>query len=118
MAFVMSAFFDWHPIDYEIVENQRTIRTPLYWLHIYVYGAILTSSCGLIHSILQIHLVVPRRTIMRLYETENGDRWVCIYCQKEEATMIEEKKWEVIFDRDEPLLRCFLCKKPDFDFDD
>lgn len=55
---------------------------------------------------------------MRLYETENGDKWVCIYCQTEEAKMIEEKKWLEIFDKDEPTLRCSLCKKPDFDYDD
>ncbi len=55
---------------------------------------------------------------MHLYETEEGDKWVCIACGKEEAEMIENKKWEFIFDKDDPTLRCSLCKAPDFDYDD
>lgn len=56
---------------------------------------------------------------MHLFATEAGDKWVCIACGKEQAKMIEEKKWEFIFDKDDdPTRRCSLCKRPDFDYDD
>jgi len=55
---------------------------------------------------------------MHLFETENGDRWVCSLCASEEEEMIKEKKWVYIFDRHEPTLRCSLCKHPDIDYDD
>ncbi len=55
---------------------------------------------------------------MHLYETDQGDKWICPTCLKEEAEMIESKKWEWIFDKNDPVLRCSLCKRPDFDYDD
>ncbi len=55
---------------------------------------------------------------MHLYETEEGDRWICINCAKEEEEMIKEKGWEWIFDRDDMTLRCALCGRPDFDYED
>ncbi|BCL60850.1 hypothetical protein [Desulfomarina profundi] len=55
---------------------------------------------------------------MHLYETEEGDKWVCITCGVEEESMIREKKWEWIFDRDDPTLRCALCRRPDYDYED
>lgn len=55
---------------------------------------------------------------MHLFETKEGDKWVCITCGKEETKMIEELDWEWIFDKDDPTLRCSLCKRSDFDFDD
>ncbi len=55
---------------------------------------------------------------MHLFETKEGDKWVCITCGQEQADMIEEKKWEWIFDKDDQTLRCSLCKGPDHDFDD
>ncbi len=55
---------------------------------------------------------------MHLFETEEGDRWVCITCGVEEAPMIEEKKWEWIFDKNDQTLRCSLCGGPDYDFED
>ena len=55
---------------------------------------------------------------MHLFETEKGDRWVCIHCGVEEKEMIEEKKWEYIFDREDQTLRCSLCGKGDYDIED
>ena len=55
---------------------------------------------------------------MHLFETEKGDRWVCILCGQEQQEMIREKNWEYIFDRDDQTLRCSLCGKGDFDVDD
>ncbi len=55
---------------------------------------------------------------MHLFETEEGDKWVCINCGVEEESMIKEKKWEWIFDRHDQTLRCALCGNSDYDFDD
>lgn len=55
---------------------------------------------------------------MHLFETEEGDKWVCITCGVEEHSMIEDKKWEWIFDRHDQTLRCALCGHPDYDYDD
>lgn len=55
---------------------------------------------------------------MHLFETKSGDRWVCDYCAREEAKMIEEEGWEFIFDRHEQDLICSMCKKPEFTPDD
>ena len=50
---------------------------------------------------------------MHLFETENGDKWVCRYCVQEEEKMIKEKGWEYIFDRDDTYLLGSLCGKPE-----
>ncbi|MCP3889671.1 MAG: hypothetical protein GY702_12470 [Desulfobulbaceae bacterium] len=55
---------------------------------------------------------------MHLFETEEGDKWVCITCGEEKKDMIMEKKWEWIFDKHDMVLRCALCGHPDFDFED
>ena len=55
---------------------------------------------------------------MHLYETEEGDKWVCITCGVEEEKMIKANKWEWIFDKEDMTLRCSLCKRPDYDYDD
>ncbi len=55
---------------------------------------------------------------MHLYETEEGDKWVCITCGVEEESTIKAKKWEWIFDKADQTLRCSLCKLPDYDFED
>ena len=55
---------------------------------------------------------------MHLFETEAGDRWVCITCAEEEAEMIQEKGWEWILAREDQVLRCFLCGHPDYDIED
>ena len=55
---------------------------------------------------------------MHLYETNEGDRWVCQYCAREERDMIAEKSWEYIFERDEQDLICHLCGKPEYTPDD
>jgi hypothetical protein len=58
------------------------------------------------------------RKNMNLFETGEGDRWVCITCAAEEEAMIKEKQWQWIFDRQDQTLRCALCGHPDYDFDD
>ncbi len=55
---------------------------------------------------------------MHLFETEEGDKWVCIACGQEERKAIEDKGWEYIFDRDDPELRCVLCGNGDFEYED
>lgn len=55
---------------------------------------------------------------MHLFETEDGDKWVCISCGREQAEMIKEKNWDYLFDKDNPMLRCALCGQPDYDIDD
>jgi uncharacterized Zn finger protein len=55
---------------------------------------------------------------MHLFETEEGDRWVCITCGQEKAEIIEEKKWEFLFDKDSPLLRCVFCGQGDYEIED
>lgn len=55
---------------------------------------------------------------MHLFETDKGDRWVCVLCGEEEQEMIREKNWEYIFDQDDQTLRCSICGKGDFDVDD
>jgi hypothetical protein len=59
-----------------------------------------------------------RRNFMHLFETKDGDKWVCISCGVEEQKMIEEKGWEWIFDRQDQTLRCSLCGHSDYDFED
>ncbi|MEA3467077.1 MAG: hypothetical protein U9R57_02505 [Thermodesulfobacteriota bacterium] len=55
---------------------------------------------------------------MHLFETEEGDIWVCITCGREREEEIKAKNWEYIFDRDDPELRCKLCGGPDYDMED
>jgi len=55
---------------------------------------------------------------MHLFETEEGDKWVCITCGVEQEEMITAKKWEWIFDRNDQTIRCSLCGHPDYDIDD
>ncbi|MGL1931518.1 MAG: hypothetical protein OCC45_07115 [Desulfotalea sp.] len=55
---------------------------------------------------------------MHLFETEEGDKWVCITCGMEKEDMIREKKWEYIFDNGDQTLRCALCGQPDFEIED
>lgn len=55
---------------------------------------------------------------MHLFETENGDKWVCITCGLEKEDMIKEKKWEYLFDNEDQVLRCSLCGHPDYDIED
>ena len=55
---------------------------------------------------------------MHLFETEEGDKWVCVTCGQEKAETIKEKDWEWIFDRHDQTLRCDLCGHPDFEIDD
>lgn len=63
-------------------------------------------------------LSINRKNAMHLFETEEGDKWVCITCGVEQEEMITAKKWEWIFDREDQTLRCSLCGHPDYDIDD
>ena len=54
---------------------------------------------------------------MYLFETKEGDKWVCITCGREQAEMIEAEGWEYILEEDSPLLRCALCKGPDYEYE-
>ena len=55
---------------------------------------------------------------MHLYETEEGDKWVCITCGIEEEAMIKKEEWKWIFDKGDQTLRCSLCNRSDYDFED
>lgn len=55
---------------------------------------------------------------MHLFETDEGDKWVCITCGQEQAQLIEEKKWEYLFDKDSPMLRCSFCGQGDYEIED
>ena len=55
---------------------------------------------------------------MHLFETKDGDIWVCITCGIEKEDMIKEKGWEYIFDNHDQTLRCSLCHQPDFEIED
>ena len=55
---------------------------------------------------------------MHLFETKDGDRWVCAYCKKEQKQMLEDDEWEYLFDKDDPMLRCALCRHPDIEVED
>jgi rubrerythrin len=55
---------------------------------------------------------------MHLFETEDGDIWVCVTCGREREEEIRAKSWEYIFDRDDPVLRCKLCGGPDYEIED
>ncbi len=55
---------------------------------------------------------------MYLFETEAGDKWVCLACVQEHEQKILQKRWEFIFEKDEPELRCAFCGRGDFDFED
>lgn len=55
---------------------------------------------------------------MHLFETDDGDIWVCITCGQEREEEIRAKNWEYIFDKDDPVLRCKLCGGPDYDMED
>jgi hypothetical protein len=54
---------------------------------------------------------------MHLFETKDGDRWVCITCAEEKKETIQENGWEWILDREDQVLRCVLCGHPDYDFE-
>jgi hypothetical protein len=62
--------------------------------------------------------LIEGRHIMHLFETEDGDKWVCITCGVEEEAMISEKKWEWCFDKHDQTLRCSLCGHPDYEIED
>jgi hypothetical protein len=53
---------------------------------------------------------------MHLFETKEGDKWVCAICRNEQSEVIEH--WEWIFDKHDPELRCALCGHPDYEIED
>lgn len=55
---------------------------------------------------------------MHLFETKEGDKWVCMTCRSEQEDRIEQDQWEWIFDKYDPLLRCSICGHPDYEIDD
>ncbi len=55
---------------------------------------------------------------MYLFETAEGDKWVCVNCVQEKEQEILQKRWEFIFEKNEPELRCGICGHGDFDFED
>jgi len=67
-----------------------------------------------------MYLTIPyaEGATMHLYETEEGDKWVCVNCAKEQKEELEKQGWKYIFDRDDLELRCAICGKPDYDFED
>lgn len=57
-------------------------------------------------------------TGMHLFETAEGDKWVCITCGVEQEEMITAQQWQWIFDRHDQTIRCSLCGHPDYEIDD
>jgi rubrerythrin len=55
---------------------------------------------------------------MHLFETKEGDKWVCITCRAEQSETIENNQWEWIFEREDPILRCSICGHPDYEIED
>jgi hypothetical protein len=55
---------------------------------------------------------------MHLFETKEGDKWVCVACRFEQADKIEREKWEWLFDKYDQILRCTICGHPDYEIED
>ena len=57
---------------------------------------------------------------MHMFETkDDGDIWICITCGREREEEIKANPdWEYIWDKDNPMLRCKLCGKPDYEVED
>lgn len=55
---------------------------------------------------------------MDLFETQDGDKWVCITCRDELAESIKQEKWEWIWEKDDPTLRCSICHHFDYEIED
>ena len=55
---------------------------------------------------------------MHLFETKEGDKWVCITCRPEQAERIELDQWEWIFEKHDQTLRCSICGHPDYEIED
>lgn len=68
--------------------------------------------------IVSVKSVFSEGDIMHLFETEDGDIWVCVNCGRDREEEIRAKNWEYIFDKDDPVLRCKLCGGPDYDMED
>jgi len=64
------------------------------------------------------YYIFLKECVMHLFETEDGDIWICVTCGREKEAEIRAKDWEYIFDRDDPTLRCHLCKGPDYEIED
>ena len=59
-----------------------------------------------------------RRVLMHLFETKDGDKWICITCRYEQADKIEQNKWEWILENHDQTLRCSICGHPDYEIED
>lgn len=55
---------------------------------------------------------------MELWETDEGDRWICVHCQKDIKQEPDKAGWRKVLERDDPELRCFQCGHGEFDFED
>jgi hypothetical protein len=64
------------------------------------------------------YIIIYKRGCMDLYETREGDKWVCVTCRYEQAEKIEQEKWEWILEKHDPILRCSICHHPDYEIED
>ena len=55
---------------------------------------------------------------MELFGTMKGDKWVCVTCRYEQAERIEMERWEWMLERHDQTLRCSICRKADYEFED
>ena len=50
---------------------------------------------------------------MKLWLTQNGDRWLCDECQPEFEEHIRTEQLRVAFEKIDQMLRCSYCKHSD-----
>ena len=55
---------------------------------------------------------------MQLWETDNGDKWLCADCLDELKDRSKKGSWRMVFDRLDPELRCAHCGLGDVDVED
>jgi len=55
---------------------------------------------------------------MQLWDTPNGDKWLCEECKAEIKEQISKEEWRMVFDRLDPMLRCAICGHCDIEIED
>ena len=55
---------------------------------------------------------------MQLFDTPNGDKWICEECKAEINEQVINEKWRMVFDRLDPMLRCAICGHSDIEIED
>ena len=55
---------------------------------------------------------------MQLWETKNGDKWLCAECKAEIEDQVVREGWRMVFDRLDPMLRCAICGHCDIEIED